>query len=124
MRIEKKKNKRTKRVHRHHRVRGSIKGTKERPRLSVFRSNKYIYAQIINDELGHTLVSSSSMEIKQNNKTQKFTPLKKAYQVGELIAEKALKKGLTKIVFDRGGYRYHGRVRALADGARNKGLEF
>ena len=124
MRIERKKNKAIKRIYRHQRVRGLIKGTEKKPRLCVFRSNKYIYAQIINDELGYTLVASSSMEIKQNNETQKFTPVKKAYQVGELIAEKALKKGFTKIVFDRGGYCYHGRVQALADGARNKGLEF
>ncbi len=124
MRIKRKQNKAIKRIYRHQRVRGKVKGTAERPRLSVFRSNKYIYAQIINDELGQTLVASNSREIKQDKKAQKFIPIKKAYQVGELIAEKALKKGLLKIVFDKGGYAYHGRVKALADGARKKGLKF
>lgn len=88
------------------------------PRLSVFRSNKFTYAQIIDDEKGQTLASASDLQAKEPGK------LKRAKEVGEILAQKALKKGIKKVVFDRGSYKYHGRVQALAEGAREGGLEF
>jgi large subunit ribosomal protein L18 len=106
----------------HRRIRRKIRGTPERPRLSVFRSLKHIYAQVIDDASGRTLVSASSME--------KAAPVKGggnvagAAAIGRLIGERALAKGIQKVVFDRGGYAYHGRVKALADAAREAGLEF
>jgi len=109
----------TRRDRRRAKLRAKIKGTKERPRLVVFRSNKHIYAQIIDDEKGETLVSASSLKIKE-----KMTKTKKARLVGEEIGKKAKKKGIRKIVFDRAGYKYHGRVKALAEGARAQGLIF
>lgn len=93
----------------------------KRLRLSVFRSNKHIYAQIIDDTIGHTLVSASSLEIKDGNHK---TKTEMARIVGLLIGKRALEKGIRKVVYDRGGYKYHGRVKALADGAREAGLEF
>lgn len=105
---------------RHQRVRSKIHGTAERPRLCVFRSNKNIYAQIIDDVAGTTLVSASSLEGELENTGNKAA----ARSVGELIAAKALEKGITTVVFDRAGYLYHGRVKELAEGARDKGLEF
>ncbi len=100
-------------------VRSRVKGTPERPRLSVFRSNRYIYAQLIDDSAGETLaaVSTATIQIK-GAKTEQ------AYQAGKELAKKALKKDIDKVVFDRGSYRYHGRVKALAEGAREGGLEF
>ena len=103
--------KQIKRQRRHRRVRAKIKGTIDIPRLCVFRSNKYIYAQIIDDENGKTLASAKS-ELKNANKT------------GKDIAKKAIDQKIKKIVFDRGGYKYHGRVKALAEGAREAGLKF
>lgn len=100
------------------RVRKSVNGTTERPRLSVFRSNKQIYAQIINDLDGRTLVSASSLGL------EKLPKIQQAEKVGELVAEKAKANGIKTIVFDRNGYLYHGRVRALADAARKGGLNF
>ncbi len=113
-----------KRKIRHKRIRGKISGTKEKPRLSVFRSSKNIYAQIINDENGKTLVSAKNSDIKEKNKESNNLKNKElsAYQVGELIAQKALDLKIKKVVFDKGGYKYHGRVKALAEGARKKGL--
>ena len=108
------------RMIRHDRVRTKIKGTSEVPRLNVFRSSKNISAQIIDDETGTTLVSASSLSMKLENGGN----IEAATKVGEKIAEVAKKAGITKVVFDRGGYLYHGRVAALADAARNKGLEF
>ena len=105
---------------RHARVRNKVSGTSECPRLNVFRSNSHIFAQIINDEKGTTLVSSSSVELKIKNGGN----VEGAKLVGKDIAEKAKKSGITKVVFDRGGYQYHGRVEALADAARENGLEF
>ena len=105
---------------RHDRVRAKVFGTAEIPRLNVFRSNANIYAQIIDDENGKTLVSASSLELKIANGGNKDA----AVAVGEEIAKKAVKAGITKVVFDRGGYQYHGRVQALADAARENGLEF
>ena len=105
---------------RHRRIRAYIKGTTERPRLNVFRSNKAIYCQLIDDLSGQTLVSASSLEIKDATGGN----IEGAKLVGKLIAEKAVEKGIKNVVFDRGGYLYHGRVKALADAAREAGLEF
>jgi len=102
-------------------VRGKIAGVKSRPRLNVFRSSKHIYAALIDDSLGKTLFSASEKDLKQ---ASKITKMEKAFSVGKAIAEKAGKKGLKKIVFDRAGYLYHGRVKRLAEGAREGGLEF
>lgn len=107
------------RIERHERVRTKIVGTHDVPRVCVFRSNTNIYAQIINDEEGITLVSASSLETKGNGSNVEAAKL-----VGESLAKKAKKAGITKVVFDRGGYLYHGRVKALADALREGGLEF
>ena len=106
------------------RVRKKIFGTTERPRLSVFRSLKHIYAQVISDEDGRTLASASSHSLKNELKDTEGGKRETAKKVGELIAERAISKGIKKIAFDRGGYKYHGRVRSLAEGAREKGLDF
>jgi len=109
--------KQEKRKRRHRRVRAKIKGTAEKPRLCVFRSAKHIYAQLIDDEVGKTLALADDSKIKK-------TGIAAAQEVGKEIAKKAIKEKINKIVFDRGGYKYHGRVKALADAARNAGLEF
>ena len=101
----------------HMRVRKKVNGTSERPRLSVYRSNKAIYCQVINDLDGQTLASASSQGLTGNNTAQ-------ASEVGKLIAERAKTAGIQAVVFDRGGYLYHGRVKALAEGAREGGLQF
>lgn len=101
-------------------IRRKIKGTPERPRLSVYKSNRAIYAQVIDDIKGHTLTSANSYELGVKNNVR----IKDSKEVGLKIAEKAKKDGIKKIVFDRGGYRYHGKVKALAEGAREGGLEF
>lgn len=106
---------------RHRKVRAKIYGTEERPRLCVFKSNKHIYAQVINDEKGFTLVSASDLEIKDLKKDKKINL---AQKVGELIAKKAKDKKIETVVFDRGGFRYHGRVKTLAEEARKQGLQF
>ena len=111
--------KREARIRRHARVRKNISGTKEMPRLNVFRSNKAIYAQVIDDVAGTTLVSSSTLEIKIKNGGN----VEAAKAVGKDIAEKCKKAKINKVVFDRGGYLYHGRVAALAEAAREAGLE-
>lgn len=109
---------------RHSRVRKSLSGTSARPRLNVFRSLNHIYAQIINDETGTTMVSASTMD-KEISATLSFGGnINAATSVGKLVAERALAKGISKVVFDRGGYLYHGRVAALAAAAREAGLEF
>ena len=108
------------RIKRHARVRGKISGTAERPRLSVFRSEKNIYAQIIDDVAGNTLVAASSVEKDFGPGSNKEA----ARKVGKLVAERAVAKGIEEVVFDRGGYIYHGRVKALAEGAREGGLKF
>lgn len=102
------------------RTRSKLFGTKERPRLCVFRSNKHIFAQLIDDTKGETIVSASDLELK-NFKGKK---IEKAKEVGKLIAEKAINLKIEKVVFDRGPYKFHGRVKALAEGAREKGLKF
>ena len=108
------------RLRRHRRVRGKISGTSERPRLDVFRSSKHIYAQIIDDVSGKTLAAASSMEKGFDGTGGN---IEAAGKVGKAIAEKALALGIKQVVFDRGGFVYHGRVKALADGAREGGLE-
>lgn len=105
---------------RHARVRAGISGTKARPRLAVFRSLKYISAQLIDDRTGRTLASATDRELK----TKTGTKTERATSVGELLAQKAKDQKITHVVFDRGGYRYHGRVQAVADGARQGGLQF
>lgn len=108
-------------IRRHKRVRAKIFGTVDSPRLCVFRSPKHIYAQLINDEKGITLVSANDKELKKPAKPNKIVI---AQEVGKLIAGKAIKNKIEKVVFDRGGYKYHGRVKALAEGAREGGLKF
>lgn len=109
---------------RHQRVRKKVFGTPERPRLSVFRSLKHIYAQIIDDTRGITLAAASTLDPELRGQLDGLTKTEKARRVGGLIAQRALAKGIHQVVFDRGGYRYHGRVKALADAAREAGLEF
>ncbi len=104
------------------RIRGKVFGTTEKPRLTIFRSNKQIYAQIIDDIKGVTLVSASSQA--DNIEKAEVTKIEKAQLVGKLLAEKATQSGITQVVFDRNGYLYHGRVKGLADGAREGGLKF
>uniref|UniRef100_A0A7C3MGV0 Large ribosomal subunit protein uL18 n=1 Tax=Dictyoglomus thermophilum TaxID=14 RepID=A0A7C3MGV0_DICTH len=109
---------------RHLRIRKKIYGTPERPRLAVFKSLRYIYAQIIDDTKGHTLVSASSLEKELRSQLKSTKNIEAAKLVGEVIAKRALEKGIKKVVFDRGGFLYHGKVKALADSARAAGLEF
>jgi large subunit ribosomal protein L18 len=108
----------------HERIRKKILGTAARPRLNVYRSLNHIYVQVIDDLDGHTLVSAHSAEGKKGEKKQVGGNLTAAKEVGKAIALRAREKGITKVVFDRGGYIYHGRVKALADAARESGLEF
>lgn len=117
--------KRERRERAHQRIRMRVRGTAERPRLSIYKSVKYVYAQVIDDDRGHTLVqaSSSDPEIRQRL-TGSGSNKDAAKIVGEVVAERAKAKGIEKVVFDRGGYVYHGNVKALADAAREKGLEF
>ncbi len=106
----------------HERIRKKLRGTAERPRLAVFRSVLHIYAQVIDDTQGRTLVSASTLTGKTGGKTG--GNLAAAKEIGKAVAERAKEKGINKVVFDRGGYIYHGRVKALADAAREAGLEF
>jgi large subunit ribosomal protein L18 len=112
------------RKRRHSRVRKRVSGTAECPRLNVFRSLRHTYAQIINDEIGHTLVSASTSEAEVGQQIEGLDKTAQARTVGKVLAERALAKGVTRVVFDRGGYQYHGRVKALAEGSREGGLEF
>ena len=129
--------KKEKRHRRHKRVRAKISGTAKVPRLCVFRSNKHIWAQLIDDEKIKTLISAGDLELKKQKKEtkkqraeskktkKKFSgKVAPAFEVGKLIAKKALENKIEKVVFDRGGYKYHGRVKALAEGAREGGLKF
>ncbi len=109
------------RARRHTRVRKRVRGTGEKPRLAVFRSNRYIYAQVIDDLEGHTIVAASSQEADMRGKALNKDP---AAQVGTLVGDRAKKAGVEGVVFDRGGYKFHGKVKALADAAREAGLEF
>jgi large subunit ribosomal protein L18 len=117
--MDKNKHKRIKRTVRHTRVRSKISGSALKPRLAVFRANANIYAQLIDDASGKTLVSASTLELKTKAKKSEL-----ALEVGKLLAKKAGEQKITEVVFDRGGYKYHGRVKALAEGAREGGLKF
>ena len=112
------------RARRHIRVRSKVAGTPERPRLNVFRSLTSIYAQVIDDQAGHTLVSASSIDQELRPQMAGLKKTEQAKLVGQTVAERAKEKGIQIVVFDRGGYRYSGRVKALADGAREGGLDF
>lgn len=116
-------NRNTMRKKRHFRIRKKVKGTADRPRLSVYRSEKHTYAQLIDDMNGHTLVAAATTEPELKD-LKNGANTEAAKKVGELIAKRALEKGLTKVVFDRSGYLYHGRVKTLAEAAREAGLEF
>ena len=122
-----KNTKRTKRNVRHRRIRSKIKGTGSIPRLCVFRSNKHIYCQLIDDEKNKTMIIASDMELKSSRAAGSRLAGQKskvAESVGELLAKKAVEKKIEKVVFDRGGYKYHGRIKALAEGAKKGGLKF
>jgi len=124
MKVKRFKTKKEKRERRHLRVRANLTGTALRPRLSVFRSNRHIVAQLIDDEAGKTLLAAADQEIKGiKNKKGDFVKINRSEQVGKLLAEKAKAKKIVKVVFDRGGYRYTGRLKAVAEGARAGGLE-
>ena len=112
------------RLNKHRKIRNRFAGTAERPRLAVFRSNNHIYAQIIDDTVGNTLVAASTMEKEIKAGVEKTNDVAAAAAVGTAIAKKALEKGITKVVFDRGGFIYQGKIKALADAAREAGLEF
>jgi len=119
------KTKRLRRERAHLRIRRKVQGTADRPRLTVYKSTRYVYAQLINDEAGHTLAQASSREAAISKKAEGSASTKSAARlVGEAVAERAKKSGVAKVVFDRGGYIYHGKVKELAEGARAKGLEF
>ena len=120
----KKANKNANRLQRHKRVRSKITGTTQRPRLCIFRSANNIYAQIIDDTNRVTLVSASSLDAEIKGAVSHAGNKESAKKVGEMIAKKAIEKGITEVVFDRGGYLYHGRVQVLAEGAREAGLKF
>jgi large subunit ribosomal protein L18 len=112
------------RIKRHNRLRIGVLGTQQRPRLNVFRSLSEIYAQIIDDKAGHTVVSASSIDQELRGKMKGLKKSEQAKMVGKMLAERAKDKGIRAVVFDRGGFKYSGRVKALADGAREGGLEF
>ncbi len=118
------KNRTEARVKRHIRVRLNLQGTQQRPRLSVFRSLSEIYAQVIDDKAGHTIASASTIEQELRGKMKGLKKSEQAKIVGKMLAERAKNKGVQTVVFDRGGFKYSGRVKALADGAREGGLEF
>ena len=118
------KNSRRLRVVRHIRVRKKVQGDGARPRLCVFRSLRHIYAQVIDDTTGHTLASASSLESAAGKGTELAAKLSTSQSVGKLVAERAKEQGIKEVVLDRGGYKYHGRVKALAEGSREAGLVF
>lgn len=117
-------NRLTGRDRRHFRIRKKVHGTAERPRLAVFKSNSYVYAQIINDKTGETIVSASSLEKEFREKFGGKLNIEVASFIGKTIGERAKAKGINAVVFDRGGFIYHGRIKSLADAAREAGLEF
>jgi large subunit ribosomal protein L18 len=112
------------RLHRHSRIRKKVLGTSERPRLNIYRSLSQIYAQVIDDGTGQTLVSASTIDSELKAQVKDLNPTEQAQIVGKTIANRAMEKGIHKVTFDRGGFRYIGRVRALAESARESGLEF
>jgi large subunit ribosomal protein L18 len=109
---------------RHRRVRRKVSGTAERPRLAVFRSNQHIYVQVIDDNLQHTLAAASTLEPTLKSDLKSGATREASAEIGKLIAQRAIEKGISKVVFDRGGNLYHGRVKALAEAAREAGLDF
>ena len=119
-----KKSRKEVRAKKHMRIRNRFSGTAERPRLAVFRSNNHMYAQIIDDTVGNTLVSASTLEKQIQQELTKTNNIDAAAYLGTVIGKRALEKGIKAVVFDRGGYIYHGKVAALADAAREAGLEF
>ena len=119
-----KKSRKEVRVKKHMRIRNRFSGTAERPRLCVFRSNNHMYAQIIDDTVGNTLVSASTLEKAVKAELEKTNNVDAAAYLGTVIGKRAVEKGITKVVFDRGGFIYHGKIAALADAAREAGLEF
>ena len=112
------------RVNKHRKLRNRFSGTAERPRLAVFRSNNHMYAQIIDDTVGNTLVSASTLQKDVKAELEKTINVEAAAYLGTVIAKKAIEKGITSVVFDRGGFIYHGKIKALADAAREAGLNF
>ena len=112
------------RVKKHMRMRNRFSGTAERPRLAVFRSNNHMYAQIIDDTVGNTLVSASTLEKEIKAELEKTNDIDAAAYVGKIVAKRAIEKGITEVVFDRGGFLYHGKIEALAEAAREAGLVF
>ena len=112
------------RLNKHRRIRNRFSGTAERPRLAVFRSNNHMYAQIIDDSVGNTLVAASTLQKEVKAELEKTNNVDAAAYLGKVIAEKALEKGIKEVVFDRGGFIYQGKVKALAEAAREAGLEF
>jgi large subunit ribosomal protein L18 len=122
--MDKAKEKRIARERRHVRVRRTVKGTPDRPRMAVYRSLEHIYVQVIDDVAGHTLASASTLDKDVKKAAKGMRKTDEAKVVGQMIAERAKQAGITRVVFDRGGNRYHGRVKALADSAREAGLEF
>ena len=112
------------RVNKHRKLRNRFSGTAERPRLAVFRSNNQMYAQIIDDTVGNTLVSASTLQKDVKAELEKTNNVEAAAYLGTVIAKKAIEKGITSVVFDRGGFIYHGKIKALADAAREAGLNF
>ncbi len=122
--MAKKKSRAAARAHRHRRVRKKVAGTSERPRLNVFRSLGDIYAQVIDDQGGYTLASASTIDGELRSQMKDLSKTEQAHLVGVKVAERAQAAGVNQVIFDRGGYRYIGRVRALADGAREGGLQF
>ncbi len=112
------------RENKHRRIRNRFAGTAERPRLAVFRSNNHMYAQIIDDTVGNTLVSASTLQKDVKAELEKTNNVEAAAKLGEVIAKKALEKGITNVVFDRGGFIYQGKIKALAEAAREAGLQF
>jgi large subunit ribosomal protein L18 len=119
-----KKSRNQARLRRHRRIRKKVFGTPDRPRMNVFRSSTEIYVQIIDDFQGHTLTSASSIDAELRDTMKGLSNIEQAQKVGEAIAERAKEAGISKVVFDRGGYRYMGRVKAMAEAAREGGLEF
>jgi len=122
--VLKKVNRNVKRMERHYKIRNKIAGTPQRPRLNIYRSAKHIYAQVIDDATGVTLVSASTADKEIIDKVAELTKSEAAKLVGQTVGQRAKEKGIDTVVFDRGGYLYHGRVKLLADGARESGLEF
>lgn len=109
---------------RHRRIRMRVYGTAERPRLNVFRSLRHIYAQLVDDTIGHTVLSASTLDADVRQQLGDLSKTQQAELIGKVLAKRALEKGVKQVVFDRGGYKYHGRVKALAEGARAEGLQF